>query len=81
MCMLGAEISLNDVDNLCSYFGICLNCMHIIHILSSPRCGLCSDLKFVVYFFLKKKCGPVKSAYCLWSPTHHFSFEPNERFL
>jgi len=51
--MLGAEISLKDSDNLCSYFGICLNCMHIIHLLSSPHCGLYSDLKFVVYFSLK----------------------------
>lgn len=55
MGMLGAEVSLTDADNLCSYFGVCLNCMHIINLLSSPHCGLCSDLKFVVYFFLKKK--------------------------
>lgn len=62
-------------------FGIYLNCMHIIHLLSSAHCELCSDMKFVVYFFLKKKCRPVKPAYCLWSSALHFNFEPNERFL
>jgi hypothetical protein len=61
-------------------FGMYLNCMHIIHLLSSAHCGLCSDMKFVVYFFLKKKCRLMKSAFCLWSTALHFRFEPNERF-
>jgi len=58
MGVLGAENSLRDADNLCSYFGMCLICLHIIHLLNSPHCGLCSDLKFIVYLFVKKNIDP-----------------------